>query len=103
MIAVMKNDRYKFLMILKALSDKTRIDIVLLLFAGEKCVCEIRKHLRLPQNLVSHHLGILRHSGLVINRKDGKWVNYSLNRKYILELRNIIEEIAVAQEIKSKC
>lgn len=91
----MKSKQYKiFTGLLKALSDNTRVDIVLILATGEKCVCEIFKHLKLPQNLVSHHLGILRTNKLITSRKDGKWVYYSLNRKKIKELYKIIEEIA---------
>ncbi|MCR4328114.1 MAG: metalloregulator ArsR/SmtB family transcription factor [Patescibacteria group bacterium] len=82
----------------KTLSEIARLDIVLLLTSGEKCVCEIFKNLKLPQNLVSHHLRILRQSGLIINRKQGKWVHYSLNRKNIKELQKLLTKIGTAKE-----
>ena len=65
-----------FLEPLKALSDNTRLDIVLFIASGDKCVCEIFEELKLPQNLVSHHLGIVRQNGLIINRREGKWIYY---------------------------
>ncbi len=100
----MKIKQYRlFTESLKALGEGTRIDIVLLLATGEKCVCKIYKHLKLPQNLVSHHLGILRHSKLITKRKNGKWVYYSIYREKIKELENILEEIATTKEKLSKC
>lgn len=75
-----------FLEPLKALSDDTRLKIVLLLASGNKCVCEIFGQLRLPQNLISHHLGILRESKIINSEKKGRWVYYSLNKKTIAEL-----------------
>ena len=89
--------------LLKTLGDDTRLDIILLLATGEKCVCEIFEKLKLPQNLVSHHLGILRESNLIINRKDGKWVYYSLNRKRIEELQKLLAKIVVTKERPPKC
>lgn len=100
----MKSKQYKtFTGLLKALSDDTRIDIILFLATGEKCVCKIYKHLKLSQNLASHHLGVLRQNKLITNRKEGKWVYYSLNRENIEELRNRLEEIVATKEKISKC
>jgi len=89
--------------LLKTLGDNTRLDIVLLLATGEKCVCEIFKKLKLPQNLVSHHLGILRECNLIINRKEGKWVHYSLNRKNIEKLQKALIRINETKEKLPKC
>lgn len=65
---------------LKALSDETRLKIVLLLLeSGELCVCELETALSLPQHKISRHLAILRGRGLVSNRRAGTWVYYSLS------------------------
>jgi ArsR family transcriptional regulator len=98
-----KNQKDNLLQLLKTLSDDTRLDIILLLATGEKCVCEIFEKLKLPQNLVSHHVGILRQNNLIINRKDGKWVYYSLNRNEIKKLQSVLEEISTKKEKISKC
>lgn len=88
---------------LKTLGGNTRLDIILLLATGEKCVCEIFEKLKLPQNLVSHHLGILRQNNLIINRKEGKWVHYSLNKESMEELQRALMKITATKEKVSKC
>ena len=65
--------------VFKALSDPNRIRIVKMLEAGELCVCEVREVLDLSNSTVSKHLSILRDADLIVDRKDGKWVNYRLN------------------------
>ena len=59
------------------LGDKTRLSIIALLSAGEMNVTAICEKLRLPQSSVSHHLGLLRASDLVVARRDGKQIFYS--------------------------
>lgn len=63
----------------KLLSDKTRLNILLLLSDGERNVTNLCDALRLPQPTVSHHLGLLRTSALIGNRRDGKQIFYALN------------------------
>ena len=70
----------------KALADKTRLKILMLLGIREMCVCEIMVALNLTQPTASHHLGILEAVELVKNRREGKWIFYSLKNKRILEL-----------------
>ena len=67
--------------ILKLLAEENRLKILCILKNGEHCVCEIIKHLALPQNLVSHHLNKLKEAGLIQGEKDGLWVHYSLTDK----------------------
>ena len=98
-----RKQKDNLLQIFKALGDDTRLDIVMLLATGEKCVCEIFEKLKLPQNLVSHHLAILRECNLIINRKEGKWVHYSLNRTNIEKLQKALIRINETKEKLSKC
>lgn len=65
--------------IFKALSDPNRIRIVKMLEAKQLCVCEIREVLGLSTSTVSKHLSILRDAHLIVDWKDGKWVNLKLN------------------------
>lgn len=44
------------------------------------CVCEITEVLQLATSTVSKHLSILREAELIIDQKQGKWVNYKLNK-----------------------
>lgn len=64
----------------KALSDTTRLRIIwVLLKAGsELCVCEIMDALDENQYNVSRHLRLLKSAGLVREKKEGKWMLYSL-------------------------
>jgi ArsR family transcriptional regulator, arsenate/arsenite/antimonite-responsive transcriptional repressor len=68
--------------IFKALSDVTRIRMIKLLeTAGELCVCEILRALDISQTRASRNLNILKHAGLVTDRRIKMWVHYSINRK----------------------
>lgn len=65
---------------LRALADPTRLRLLGLLAAGERCVCDLHEPLGLAQNLVSHHLRVLREADLVSARRDSRWVHYALRR-----------------------
>ena len=63
----------------RALSDPTRLVVaVALREGGELCVCDLAWISSRAQNLVSHHLRVLRSHGLVSSRRDGKMVMYAL-------------------------
>ena len=63
----------------RALSDPTRLALAAALREGrELCVCDLAWISARAQNLVSHHLRVLRSHGLVSSRRDGKMVMYSL-------------------------
>ena len=70
----------------KALADKTRLKILMLLDTREMCVCEIMVALDLTQPTASHHLGILEAVELAKKRREGKWIFYSLKNKWIMKL-----------------
>lgn len=61
-----------------ALSDETRLCIVAMLQPGERCVCELTEALGVAQSRLSFHLKTLKDSGLVQDRREGRWVHYSL-------------------------
>ena len=63
----------------KSLSDPTRLTLAAALREGEElCVCDLAWISKRAQNLVSHHLRVLRSNGLVRSRRNGKLVMYSL-------------------------
>lgn len=66
--------------VLKAASDPTRVRILKILEGGEMCVCQVIAILSLGQSTVSKHLFLLRAAGLIKDRRDRKWVHYSLDR-----------------------
>ena len=63
----------------KALGDPTRLRIASALSLGEElCVCDLAWITELSQNLVSHHVRILRTADLATSRRNGKLVMYRL-------------------------
>ena len=67
--------------VFKALCDENRVRILALLKGGEKCACKLLEALDIVQPTLSHHMKILCDSGLVVSRKEGKWMHYSLSRE----------------------
>jgi len=64
---------------LKALSDLNRLKILELLFQGELCVSDMVRALKIDQPKVSHHLAILKRGGVIIDRRQGRKIIYSLH------------------------
>jgi len=62
----------------KALSDETRLRIMMLLTQGELCVCDLMFVLDEPQSKVSRHLAYLKHSDLTNSKRAGVWMHYWL-------------------------
>jgi len=92
--------------IFKALSDTNRLRILRMLDSRPLCVCEIREILQLATSTVSAHLSILKEADLIVDEKDNKWVNYSLNTnsknpdvKKTLAL--VLKEVKSDQDFKS--
>lgn len=61
-----------------ALSDETRLAIVKRLSGGERCVCDLQDLLDAAQSRLSYHLKTLKEAGLIADRREGRWVHYSL-------------------------
>lgn len=68
----------ELLAVTAALSDENRVRVVAALQTGELCVCQIVELLDLAPSTVSKHLAILKQSGLIDSRKDGRWIYYRL-------------------------
>jgi DNA-binding transcriptional ArsR family regulator len=66
--------------VMKAAADPTRVRILKMLEPGELCVCQIIAVLALTPSTVSKHLSLLKAAGLVNDRKEKKWVHYSLDQ-----------------------
>lgn len=68
-------------LVLKAAGDPTRTRILKLLEGGGLCVCQVQAVLGLAPSTVSKHLAVLKHAGLVEDRRDGKWIEYALTAR----------------------
>lgn len=76
-----------------ALGDPVRLRIVSMLAAapdGAACGCDLEEPLGLSQPTVSHHIRILRESGLVEGTKQGRWVFYRVNSDRLEDLRGVL-------------
>lgn len=62
-----------------ALSDETRLAIVARLCNGEQCVCNLADILGAGQSRLSFHMKTLKDAGLVLDRREGRWIHYSLS------------------------
>ncbi len=78
--AVSRPDFDPLVRLFEALSDRTRLRILILLANGERSVGALVAEFKLPQPTVSHHLGLLRMHGLIENRRAGKQIFYSVAR-----------------------
>lgn len=65
--------------IFKAFCDENRIKILQMLLTGEKCACKLLEEMNITQPTLSHHMKLLCDSGIVIGRKEGKWMYYSIS------------------------
>lgn len=66
----------EFVSAAKALSDPSRIRILLALKGRELCVCQLVELLGLAASTVSKHMAVLHQAYLVDNRKEGRWAYY---------------------------
>ncbi|AGB83097.1 putative transcriptional regulator [Serratia sp. FGI94] len=87
------------LQLFKNLSDETRLMLVLLLRQSEElCVCELAATLTLSQPKISRHLAMLRASGLLLDRREGKWIYYRLSPHMPAWAAGIIEQAYLSQQ-----
>ena len=79
---VSEQDLEQLTALFRLLSDKTRLNILMLLAQGERNVTSLCQELELPQPTVSHHLGLLRMNNLLGSRREGKQVYYGINGRF---------------------
>jgi ArsR family transcriptional regulator len=89
----------------RALSDSTRLRIVMLLLAKDLCVCELQFILDMEQSRISHQLRILRDADMVEDKRDGKWIVYTIPKETRKKLDLLFgfflgEELTNSKEIK---
>ena len=89
-----------------ALSDQTRLSILQRLRFGERCVCDLTDALDAAQSRLSFHLKVLKDTGLVTDRREGRWMYYTLNTDALAEVGEFVEGMASApsaSERRSGC
>ena len=77
----------------RALGDETRLKIVECVLDSEQCVCDLTELLSSKQSLLSFHLKTLKDAGILNDRRDGRWVYYSLNPDAVVFLEQFLGEL----------
>jgi DNA-binding transcriptional ArsR family regulator len=88
--------------IAKTFSDPKRLMIINELRHGEKQVGELAQALELPQAVVSRQLALLRGTGVVIPRREGTSVYYSLADLKIIEACDLVHEVLINRLAKNR-
>ena len=73
----------------KVFGDGTLLKIFYALLQKELCVCDICEIVEMSQSSVSHQLRLLKTTGLVKYRKEGKTVFYSLDDEHVNSIFNV--------------
>lgn len=91
-------------MLFHALSDATRLELLERLKAGEQCVCELTDVMRTGQSRLSFHLKVLKDAGLILDRREGRWMYYSINPETLDDLEEVVMEMKqVAKSSSARC
>jgi ArsR family transcriptional regulator len=77
-----------------ALADETRLRIIAQLAGGEQCVCHLTDALATGQSRLSFHLKTLKDAGILIDRRQGRWVYYALNPETLDDLEAFLRSLA---------
>jgi ArsR family transcriptional regulator len=80
--------------LLRALAEPIRLQVVLALQDGERCVCDLTSDLNLAQSKLSFHLKVLKEAGLIRARQEGRWIYYRLELSTLLQLREWLDHLA---------
>ena len=76
--------------VFKALADPTRIKILECIEKGERCICEIIPYTGKSQPCVSQHLKVMKHAGIINERKDGTKI---MIKAYSDKIFQIIDQV----------
>jgi len=79
--------------IFKALANTTRLKILECIKDEEKCICEVIPYTGKSQPNVSLHLKVLKHAGLVNERKDGTKIMLSIADKNIFRVIDLVNQL----------
>lgn len=86
----------------QAVAEETRMGIVRLLADGERCVCDLQEAMDAAQSRLSFHLKKLKEAGVVSDRREGRWVYYSLVPTALQEMRAFLGEVVPGEKVPGK-
>ena len=88
--------------VFKALGSPARLTLVRTLTAGERCVCELTGTLDAAQSRLSFHLKTLKDAGMVTDRREGRWVYYTLAPDALEMVQAALVELATPTSPRRK-
>ena len=102
---MLEMDEKKTATIFKACCDENRIRILKLLTTGEKCGCKLLEEINVTQPTLSHHMKILCDSGVVVGRKEGKWMHYSISHEGAAVAMKCLQELTkiTCTDVEKSC
>ena len=83
----------RLLELFQAIAEPTRLGIVRQLTSGERCVCDLQGDMDAAQSRLSFHLKKLKEAGVIADRREGRWVYYSLVPEALEEMRAFLGEV----------
>ena len=86
-----------------ALSDPTRLAVLLQLRKGEQCVCDLCNVTDAAQSRLSFHLKVLKDAGLLLDRKEGRWKYYAVDEHALEEARAVLDTLAPMPGCAAQC
>ena len=87
-------DNKKIATMFKAFCDENRLQILQLLQDGERCACNLLEEMQITQPTLSHHMKILCDAGVVVGRKEGKWMYYSISNEGMENIKECLNQLA---------
>ena len=79
--------------VFKALADSTRLKILECIKNGEKCICEIIPYTGKSQPCVSQHLKVMKHAGIIDERKDGTKIMIKASNDNIFKIIDQVKKL----------
>lgn len=87
-------------LVLKAISDETRMKIIKLLLGHDYCVRGLARRLELSESAISQHLKVMKEAGVLVGQKRGYFIHYEVNKEVLLEVARQLE-VLVGGEVHS--
>ena len=91
----MQIDYEKYARIFKVMSDPKRLKIIDMLSEGELCACKILEEFHITQPTLSHDMKLMCDLGIVKARKEGKWMQYSLDIDVMNEVYKTVGRLMI--------
>jgi ArsR family transcriptional regulator, arsenate/arsenite/antimonite-responsive transcriptional repressor len=88
---MIKDEYQEAALILKTLSEPTRLMIMTILNKEDICVCQLAKRLNISHNLISFHFKKLYSSGLLTRTRDGNEIHYQIKPEFRLQVEHLFK------------